>query len=646
MLRPIFHFVLFFFTLEAYSQEHYCSHSTSFQHQSFQSQITDERLNQYDVKHVFLDLNADNTSTQISGKTTLLLVSKDNISILVLELVGELTISSVGINGESAAFTHSNDLIEINLPVQYQAGELIECTITYSGNPVPEPGIFSGINNARSGAWGNQVTWTLSEPFNAKMWWPCKQVLTDKIDSVWVFVTTDNHLKVGSNGLLTNEVSLPNGQTRYEWKSNYPIAYYLISMTIAEYVEYNNYAKPEGMGQDSLLIQNYIYNNPETLPYYKDELDEVPEMVELFSDHYGLYPFHKEKYGHVMAPFSGGMEHQTMSSMGIFTFSLDAHELAHQWFGNSVTCATWQDIWINEGFARFSEYLAIEKILSEQNALAYRLDDMASVLGTLGGSVYVPEDGANDEDRIFNFRLTYQKGGLILHMIRNIVNDDDLFFQTFQSYLEQYKDSTASGNDFRKLLEVETGLQFDNFFSEWYYGEGYPVFDITWQKRNDTLRLNIDQATTFTTSLFTTPMEFEVSYENGETEIFRVSQSKNQEEFNIPVSGAVANLAFDPDRWLIKKVKRIVQLDDGGEQILGFDHQEKLVFYPNPASEELFFSGPAKKIRISDTSGKIVLAFIGGGPFERINIRSLRAGIYFLMAEGDEGIIKKKFIKH
>ena len=156
---------------------------------------------------------------------------------------------------------------------------------------------------------------------------------------------------------------MPGNKLRYEWKSNYPIAYYLISFAVSEYQEYNIYAHPAGMGGDSLLIQNFIYDAPGCLDYYKAGIDETVGMVELFSDLYSLYPFHQEKYGHCLTAIGGGMEHQTMSTMGNFNFGLVAHELGHMWFGDNVTCATWSDIWINEGFATYTDYLAREKFI-------------------------------------------------------------------------------------------------------------------------------------------------------------------------------------------------------------------------------------------------------------------------------------------
>ncbi|MCH2231983.1 MAG: hypothetical protein MK105_16730 [Crocinitomicaceae bacterium] len=204
----------------------------------------------------------------------------------------------------------------------------------------------AGMTNGSSPSWGNQVTWSLSEPFSAYEWWPCKQSLTDKADSVGIKITVPSTCKAGSNGVLENVVDLGNSLTRYEWKHRHPIDYYLVSVAVAQYVEYNVYANPTGAASP-ILIQNYIYDNPATLNNFQNDIDETVDFMELFAELYGPYPFEDEKYGHCMAPLSGGMEHQTMTTQGWFAKSLTAHELGHQWWGNNVTCASWADIWVN-----------------------------------------------------------------------------------------------------------------------------------------------------------------------------------------------------------------------------------------------------------------------------------------------------------
>ncbi len=175
-----------------------------------------------------------------------------------------------------------------------------------------------------------------------------------------------------------------------------------------------------------------------------------------------------------MAPMGGGMEHQTMTTLHDFSFYLVAHELAHQWFGDFITCGNWQDIWINEGFASYLEYVAAQELLGQAAADEWMANAMSIALRETSGSVYVPEERVDDTYRLFDYGLTYKKGATLLHMIRFILDDDALFFSTLKVYLEAYGNGLATGADFQEILESESGMDFSCFFDQWYYGEGFP----------------------------------------------------------------------------------------------------------------------------------------------------------------------------
>ncbi|WP_421877787.1 M1 family aminopeptidase [Marinoscillum sp.] len=597
----------------------------------------------YDLKHVEINLSATNTSTYIDGYARFSFTLNQIGQTIDLHLVDELAVSKVLINGVEATFQHSENQLSIDY-TNPDFNLLQTVTVHYAGDPNPNGQNSNGIFNDFSNAWGNQITWTLSEPFYARYWWPSKEELTDKFDSVNVTITTENHLKVGSNGRLVKLTQIDNNKIKYEWESHYPIAYYLIAFTVGEYVEYNNFAYPGALNGDSVLIQNYIYNNPETLEFYQDQLDEIPKMLELFSDYFGIYPFYEEKYGHVMAPFGGGMEHQTMSTMGIFTFGLNAHELGHQWFGDHVTCGSWSDIWINEGFARFCEYFATEKLLSTNNYYAVVKDDILSVTGTPDGSVYIPGSGATDDSRIFNFRLTYAKGGLLVNMIRHLVNDDELFFEAVRTYLDEFGNKTARGEDFQRTMERETGLDFSDFFNQWYYGEGHPEYDIQWRKdNNDTINLEISQKPTASTALFTTPMEFRITFQSGLTKLFRVTPSQLTETFRIGANGNVAKLEFDPKSWLVKRVLNFNQVDQNGNPILSEGTEDNVLFWPNPITNTIYFGDELSDIRIYDLQGKVVTKSLEVS--KSLDLGYLKRGTYLLSGKKNELPVSIKFIK-
>jgi aminopeptidase N len=274
-------------------------------------------LDHYDLHFVKLDIEVTDQSTYIAGNALLQGKATQDLDTFILELSNYLTVDSVIIDNAKVNFQHQDNLIRYIFESPLNTNDDFTVRIYYHGTPSPYGG---GVTNAYSSQWGKQMTWTLSESFHAYEWWPCKQVLSDKIDSVYVFLTCDNDCKAGSNGLLTAEVNLPNNKKRFEWKTYYPINYYLISFAVAEYQDYSIYAHPTG--SNPILIQNYIYNATGCLDYYQTQIDETPSMIELFSDKFGLYPFANEKYGHCLTTLGGGMEHQTMTTLGNFGYTL------------------------------------------------------------------------------------------------------------------------------------------------------------------------------------------------------------------------------------------------------------------------------------------------------------------------------------
>lgn len=603
------------------------------------------QVHDYDVKFYFLDINLERTSAYVKGNVTInARVTVNLLDTFVCELSSSLTVDSVKFNNLTSSYYRPTD--EIHIPVNPGLSQNTDFTaqIFYKGSP-PSGGFFNGLSNGTSPSWGNQVTWSLSEPFNAHHWWPCKQVLPDKADSAWIFITTDNQNKAGSNGLLTNITTMPNNKLRYEWKTNYPIAYYLISASVAKYVDYSIYAKPSALVNDSILVQNFVYDNPSTLTYFKSQIDLTVDFINLYSDLYGLYPFSKEKYGHCMAPLGGGMEHQTMTTLGNFNFFLTCHELSHQWFGDNVTCATWSDIWVNEGFADYSEYLAAQYLQGQSQASSHMLTKHNNVMSQPGGSIYIPPYLAIDENRIFDQRLSYNKGGAFLHMIRFELQDDTLFFNTLKNYQIQFKDSVATGIDFKSVLEATSSMNFTDFFNQWYFGEGYPTFNIIWEHKNDTLFFSSTQTTsTSVTPLFKMLMEYKlVSPTDGDT-IIRVYQTNNINHYRIPTKKNITDIIVDPNNWVV---------NGNGSVILGLNEpQNPLCFtlFPNPCNNyvelNLFNAYTNKyKIEIYDLTGKLVFSEDYSSNDITINTNELPQGVYIMKGINDKSTYIKKFVK-
>ena len=564
----------------------------------------------YDVTYYQVDLSMNNLSTNVSGTGEIRFVALETIDSALFELFSTLTITEIRVNNIPTNFSRNQHRVKV--PVNAQMNDVFIISIDYNGTPpsaTTNPLGGSGMTNASSPSWGNRVTWSLSEPFSAFEWWPCKQSLTDKADSSKVNITVPSNCKAGSNGLLSRVVNLGNGFSRYEWVNNYPIDYYLISVAIAEYVDYSIFANPTG-STSPVLIQNYIYNNPQTLPYFKAEIDATVNFIELFSDLYGPYPFQNEKYGHCMAPLSGGMEHQTMTTLGFFEKQLTAHELAHQWWGNHVTCNSWTDIWVNEGFAAYSEYLMLENLYPNQKNQDM-LDRHNDVMSQPGGSIWVLD--SLNSNTIFDNRITYNKGSSFIHTLRYIIQNDSLFFQALRNFQSDFEHTTADALDIKQRMEALTGLDLTSAFEEWFYGEGYPTYSVRWNTNNQNLIVEIIQTTSqpLITPYYTNPIDLKFTRSVGGDTIIRFQPTSNSTQFNIANISSITNLtAIDPNNWIINKTSGIYKDLSLLEIQNNTIPESSISISPNPTN------GPVNiklndeneaELTVYDSKGKIIL---------------------------------------
>ncbi len=579
----------------------------------------------YDVRFVHMMLNVERTTKFISGGVkTVATVTAAAMDTFMCLLHENHTIDSIRFNGALLTATRVDSVVKIKPATAIPNGQSFTVTIYYKGTPpVGAAAIGSGFSNATSGAWAS-----------------------------WVYITTDPLNRVGSNGLLTNTVSVAGPKTRWEWKNNRMIDYYLISVAVAKYKEYNLYAHPLYLPNDSIWIQNYIYdnaiNNSSWINTQKVELDQMPQVMNLFCKLFGMYPFYKQKYGHCMAPFSGGMEHQTMTSLGFFDYYIDAHELGHQWWGDNVTCKSWGDIWINEGFAAYSEHLTAQ-YLDPSNFAPNLNSAHNNVMSQPDGSCYFTGQDTLDANVIFDSRLTYDKGGAIIHTLRFVTNNDSLWFQTLRGFQNTYKNSTASVIDFKNYYQTQTSSNQTQFFNQWYYGQGYPTFDVKWNFVGNTAVIKSTQSTSWPSSvpLFVTPMEYKLQRVMSPDTIIRVMHTNQTEIYAIPVTGSVIGVVCDPNNWVINKVIGPTQdntLTELGEGTLEFSG---ITVSPNPSSGIFDVKGVNTGVyTVSDISGKQ----IAKGNFEkgtRVDISNEASGIYILDIKDQSGktLDTRKLIK-
>ncbi len=608
-------------------------------HARLQNFTTDPRANNIDIFYTRFDLTLNPDTLYIDGAIETSFTAKQNIDTLYFDLDGSLQVDSVKYHGLGLNFIQPiGNSFWIKLNQQINSGERDSLMIYYHGVPVGDGfgGFEKGIHDTTQ-----KCLYNLSEPYSSRNWWPCKQSLTDKIDSIDVIVHHPEEYKTASNGLLISEISNA-GWTTTHWKHTYPIAPYLIGVAVANYSVYEDTV--HFSQTDSLIILNYVF--PEYLDTAKKYSKNLIPVLKFYSETFGDYPFMKEKYGHAQWTKGGGMEHQTMSFVGSMNFSLLAHELAHQWFGDKLTCGTWRDIWLNEGFATYCTGLCYEKFYPDQFQ-QWKQNNLDLIKNAMPQSVWVWDTSWNV--RVFDYRLTYAKGAYLLHMLRWKLGDTD-FFAAIKNY---QNDSNLTYNfskadDLIHHFQIQSGQNLTAFFEQWYYNAGYPSYHLQWVQNNQkSVSVYVEQETSIPESdpqyvaFFAMPVPIQFIGEGYDT-IVRFDNDFNGQLFKVDLPFIVDSVAFDPDLHLISfdnTVVRVPGFEDGS-----------LSIFPNPSSSDinLFFSVDfiPKSISIIDETGRelftseIVVDRYAGK--YSIHANTIAAGIYFIIvkSEWNEKIVK------
>lgn len=597
-----------------------------------------EKMNYYDTKHLGLKISVLPKSRFITAMCSYTVQTTQNSDTFAIEFKQTMSLDSAYVNNSKIAFTRKDDHIYIPLNPVVSPGALLNVSFYYHGDVAA--GFYAGTD-----ANGLDYTASLSESFQAREWFPAKQFLNDKIDSTDIWIITSANCKAGSNGLLKDVIDLPNNMKQFHWSCHYPLSYYMPSVAVGNYMDYRNYAKPAAIYPDSILVQTLLFNNADYFNSVKIQIDKTPRFIEKMSELFGIYPFYKEKYGHTQADIGGGMEHATMTTLKNFDEHLVAHELAHQWFGDNVTCAGWRDIWLNESFATYAEVLMQEKLpdLFTTTAAAQMTDLDERVMSQTGGSVYVPVANEYDEGRIFDYRLSYAKGATALHNLRFELQSDTLFFNILKAYQQKFKNSFAATNDFEAVAQQVSGKNLTNFFKQRIYGEGYPTYNVTYLKYGtDTLVLNIVQTASMpaTTPLFTGFMEYKILSPQGDT-IIKLNQTDTNQTFFVFYTKTPKGVEIDPDNWVVNKAGTITE----GVSIIP-PVPKKVTVYPVPVKDHFSISFPPglyHTVKIIDADGRIIKNYtIPSGAMLFKQKTNLPAGIYFLYLSGKkENTVKK-----
>jgi hypothetical protein len=497
---------------------------------------------QYDVRWYDLALTFTPSTSSVSGTVRMkATVVGGPISALDLDLYSNMVVDAATSAGAAATFSRAGNVLTLNLDRAYANGETVDVTVTDHGNPTAAGYFGFGFVN------GRQLIWSLSEAYGARTWWPCKDAPEDKADSVDVHFTMPAALTAVSNGSLVSRV-VNGANATTSWHERYPIATYLVSIAAYPYTVTTDWYRPTPA--DSMLLR--FHNYPESAASYAPVQAKVKDMIAAFVPSFGEYPFLAEKYGHAQFQFSGGMEHQTCTSLGVSNESVVAHELTHQWWGDLVTCRDFHHIWLNEGFATYGEALWQESL---GGSSAYHADiDLNRFLGP--GSVYVPD--ATDESRVFDSNLSYDKASWVLHMLRHVLGDAT-FFAALHQYRADWGYRSATTENFRDACEAVSGRNLDDFFQQWIYGEYYPIYRPSWTAAAAAggwdVTLTLEQKQTW--QLFHMPVDITITHGAGTT-TFVVDDSLASQSFVLHVAGQPVALEVDKDGWILKTLDETV----------------------------------------------------------------------------------------
>ena len=554
----------------------------------------------------------------------------DNIS---FDLTDSLIVDSVIQNNSQLSFVHSNNTLTINFGIVKTAGVLDSASIYYQGIP-PGTGFGSFVTSVHA---GTPVLWTLSEPYGSRDWWPCRNGLDDKADSIDLIITNPSQYTAASNGLRQSEII--NGLNKItHWKHRYPIATYLICMAVTNYAEFNDSVQ---LGNINLPMQTFCY--PENLSLFQANTPTVLETLKYYSNVFGNYPFIKEKYGHVQFGWRGGQEHQTSTFIVTPNENLMAHELAHQWFGDKITCSSWRDIWLNEGFATHLAIMDFE-VRFPLAVMNTRKKEIANITSLPGGSVWV--DDTTNVNRIFDGRLTYTKGSHLLYMLRWKLGDS-VFIKGMRTY---FNDSTiafgfAKTDDFIRNLEVASGIDLKEFFDDWFYGQGYPSYNVQWtQIGNNYVKINMSQTTSHPSiSFFPLPVALEFKNATQQKTVV-VNNTYNGEIFFNNIGFIADTVIIDPDYWLITKNNISQKMSDN------ISSENFVQVFPNPFVNRFSvylhnFSATKVYFKIYESNGRLMYnqnLSVNGSLYQEINTQLFSKGAYFFNVQTNNDF---KFVK-
>jgi aminopeptidase N len=509
-----------------------------------------------DILNYFLDVEFVPASRSVTG--TVAITGQSLVAgfqHLVLDLKSNMNFTSALRNGTTIlSFSRSGDLVDVTLDHAFNAGETFVVKVTYNG--VPDATGFGSISWRKTGAsaLGTAVS-TLSEPDGARTWWPCKDRPDDKA-TVEMWWTVPSTWIATGNGKLLGTVAKPGSKTQYKWKPTDPLTTYLVSCTAAVFSTFSHtYTTLTG---GTMPVDYYVY--PEDLTKAQESFKPTPAMIAFYAQTFGEYPFVDDKYGMTEFSWGGAMEHSTNTSYGYQLVNgghgydyIIAHELSHQWWGDAVSPQTWADVWLNEGFATYSEALWAEHLNGAQGYQNY-MNSFWSPSFT--GSVYNPVD-------LFGSTV-YDKGGWVQHMLRHVVGDAN-FFNTMRDWYAVHDNGAVNTAQYQALHEARYGGSLDWFFQEWVYLTGQPAYEYGWTTADlgdGTYRTYVRIHQTQTNAgTFTMPVDLTLISAAG-SQVRTVWNDRDDQDVTLVTTSRPTDVQFDVKDWILKSSKSQIALAD------------------------------------------------------------------------------------
>ena len=508
-----------------------------------------------DIKHYVFQLRLTDSNDEIFGTTQVTVNFKQaGMQNFRLDLINKSTekkdkgmvVESVSISNTTVNYTHENDALIIYLPKSSVANETITFTIKYHGIP------FDGL---RIGAtkFGDRSFFNENWPNRGRHWLPIFDHPSDKATSEFI-VTAPAHYKVVSNGLLLEESSLGNNTNLTHWKQSVPVSSWLFVLGVADFaVQYVD-------DFEGKSIQTWVYSKNREAGFY-DFKEPTKKVLAFYTKYVGPYAY--EKLANIQTPsVNGGME----TSSAIFygenlvngkgeerTRNIVVHEIAHQWFGNAVTEANWDDAWLSEGFATFFTILYYENQFGQDE---YNKRIIKAKKAVLDMTVKMPDFSIiaprTAEKEAVTTGLTYQKGAWFLHMLRNKIGEQN-FQKGIQSYYKKFYNANATTDDFRFEMEKAAGLDLKTFFKQWLYQPVNPKIDAIWSYDPISHKININLTQTQLTDFnFDIPIEIGYYTKDSKTPLLlKMNLNKKQLSQSFNVKGIPENIEVDPRNVLL-----------------------------------------------------------------------------------------------